>query len=627
MRYDFFTTNEIKPAGWIKRQLQIQSEGLAGNLDKVWPDVRDSKWIGGDCEGWERVPYWLDGFIPLAYLLEDEGMIKRAKRYIDAILEAQEEDGWICPCTREERAQYDTWAVLLITKVLALYYDCSKDARIPLVLEKVLKNLLEHLKEYPLFFWGKSRWYEGLVAIRCLYKLSKEKYLEDLAELLHRQGADFEEEFTFWKHAVPENIWTQETHVVNMAMALKSGAIFSLFSGDDPERLPNLMLETLRRDHGMAHGHFTGDECLSGKSPIQGSELCSVAEAMYSEEWILAETGGPQWADHLEYLAFNAFPATVSADMWSHQYDQQTNQIACVRESSAVYRTNGSESNVFGLEPNFGCCTANMGQAFPKFVLSSWMKGEKDTFINMLLVPTVFTTEVQGITLEITLETSYPFKNTLLYTVKCASPVKFTLGVRIPGFASKAKIHGKEAAPGKIWFKEKEWKNGDTVAVELDFDIVMEERPNKLYCVKRGPLLYALPIENYIIREEYILRGVERKFPYCDYELLPRSKWNYAFASRKFTFEEKEIGKLPFDQKTPPVILKGAFTEITWKRREGSRATVTEEPADRTPLTPVEEKILIPYACAKTRMTELPLADPSLIPATQTPENENNKTL
>ena len=59
--FQFFTKGEIKPEGWLKRQLRIQADGLSGNLDKVWPDVRDSRWIGGDREGWERVPYWLDG--------------------------------------------------------------------------------------------------------------------------------------------------------------------------------------------------------------------------------------------------------------------------------------------------------------------------------------------------------------------------------------------------------------------------------------------------------------------------------------------------------------------------------------------------------------------------------------
>ena len=78
-KFQFFTHGEIKPEGWLRRQLRIQADGLSGNLDKVWPDVRDSQWIGGNRDGWERVPYWLDGFIPLAYLLEDEDLIVRAK--------------------------------------------------------------------------------------------------------------------------------------------------------------------------------------------------------------------------------------------------------------------------------------------------------------------------------------------------------------------------------------------------------------------------------------------------------------------------------------------------------------------------------------------------------------------
>lgn len=97
-KWNRFTTKEIKPGGWLKRQLQIQAEGLCGNLDKVWRDVRDSAWIGGDADGWERVPYWLDGFIPLAYLSEDEHLISRAEFYVKSILSKQKPDGWICPC-------------------------------------------------------------------------------------------------------------------------------------------------------------------------------------------------------------------------------------------------------------------------------------------------------------------------------------------------------------------------------------------------------------------------------------------------------------------------------------------------------------------------------------------------
>ncbi len=81
-KFAYLKPADIKPEGWLRRQLELQAQGLAGHLDLIWPDVRDSRWIGGDREGWERVPYWLDGFIPLAWLLEDRGLQKRAERYI-----------------------------------------------------------------------------------------------------------------------------------------------------------------------------------------------------------------------------------------------------------------------------------------------------------------------------------------------------------------------------------------------------------------------------------------------------------------------------------------------------------------------------------------------------------------
>ena len=155
-KYSFFTSNEIKPLGWMRRQLEIEAEGLAGNLDKVWPDIRDSAWIGGQREGWERVPYWLDGFVPLAYLLDDEDMKARAKKYIDCIIANQSEDGWICPNGNVPREHYDTWAISLISKTLTVYYECSGDERIPEVILGVLKNYYELLEsgKIKLFAWG-----------------------------------------------------------------------------------------------------------------------------------------------------------------------------------------------------------------------------------------------------------------------------------------------------------------------------------------------------------------------------------------------------------------------------------------------------------------------------------------
>ena len=144
-KWNFLKTAEIRPQGWLKKQLQIQADGLSGHLDLVWPDVRDSAWIGGDREGWERMPYWLDGFLPLAYLTENKDMQQRAQKYIDAILDRQQKDGWICPCSEEARGTYDLWAVLLITKVLYVYYNCTGDERAVEAAYRALKNLYKLL--------------------------------------------------------------------------------------------------------------------------------------------------------------------------------------------------------------------------------------------------------------------------------------------------------------------------------------------------------------------------------------------------------------------------------------------------------------------------------------------------
>ena len=117
----------------------------------------------------------------------------------------------------------------------------------------------------------------------------------------------------------------------------------------------------------MATGMFTGDECLAGRSPTQGTELCAVVEYAYSLETLLSIMGDPAFSDRLEKVIFNALPATFSADMWAHQYDQQLNQVECSIQEGRTWNTNGPDSNLFGLEPNYGCCTANLSQGWPKF--------------------------------------------------------------------------------------------------------------------------------------------------------------------------------------------------------------------------------------------------------------------
>lgn len=599
-KWNFYTSNEIKPLGWLKKQLEIQAEGLSGNLDKMWDDIRNSAWIGGDKEGWERVPYWLDGFIPLAYLLENEDMIARAKKYIDAIISYQKPDGWICPCKDENRKTYDTWAIQLITKTLTVYYQCSKDERIPDVIYKTLRNYYEMLEsgEIKLFDWGNARWFECFVAINFLYERCGEEWLRDLAKILKEQGMNYNEAIPLWKR--PLNRWRFDTHIVNIAMMLKSEAISCGMLGGEYTDNAEMLHEILKNHNGTPVGIFTGDECLSGLSPIQGTELCAVAEQMYSYEILYAFTGDKKWAERLEVLAFNALPATISDDMWTHQYDQLSNQIACVKfPAKPIFRTNGQESHLFGLEPNYGCCTANFNQAWPKFALSVFMHSG-DTVINSVPVPSELRTEDKYIRIE----TEYPFKNEFRYTVKAEKGFRFD--IRIPSFAKNLSVNGKSADAEILSFDIGEGEEKEIV-VSFDTEPYFESRPHGLNTVKCGSLVFSVPVKFEKNMLEYERDGVERKFPYCDYELIPVSDWNYAYSSQNLEIQRGAVSEIPFSSENPPVTVKASVKKIGWGYEDGYDTVCAKIPESREAVSDEQEILLYPYGCAKLRMTEIPI--------------------
>ncbi len=96
--FDPLPLGAIEPRGWLRRQLEIQANGLTGHLGEFWNDVGpNSGWLGGTGESWERGPYYLDGLLPLAYELNNPTLIGKAKQWVDWTLTHQQPDGQIGP--------------------------------------------------------------------------------------------------------------------------------------------------------------------------------------------------------------------------------------------------------------------------------------------------------------------------------------------------------------------------------------------------------------------------------------------------------------------------------------------------------------------------------------------------
>ena len=606
----------VKPAGWLRDQLRLQAQGLTGHLDEFWADVGpNSAWLGGSGEGWERGPYYLDGLLPLAYLLDDPKLIAKTKPWIEWTLTHQAADGAIGPAKN-----HDWWPIMIMLKVLTQYQEATGDARVIPAMEKYFAYQGRALSSEPLKSWAVYRWEDELASVLWLYNRNGDPHLLELAQQLKGQGFDWRnlfENFPFPGKVAREQA-KHDSHGVNNAMGLKTAALWHLISKEPRDRAAtSRMLRTLDELQGLPNGMFSADEHFAGRNPSQGTELCAVVETMFSLELDLAVLGDAALGDRLEKVAYNPLPGGQTADLWGHQYDQQPNQVMCSL-SRRDWGTNGPESNLFGLEPNYGCCTANLHQGWPKFAASLWMASADDGLALAAYGPSQVHASIKGVDVGVDETTEYPFRDRISLAVNPAAKIRFPLYLRVPGSANDAvitvngqKVDGIRAASYQRI--EREWQKGDRVEISLPMRVRTVAGFNGSVSVERGPLVYSL-----WIGESW--SPLKQTGPVTDFEVFPTSPWNYGlrvFASNlagSFQVVEAPLARQPFNSSAPPVLLKV-------KARRLPQWVMTNDSAGPPPQSPVvmpakedEMVTLIPYGAARLRITSFPVLGPDEAP-------------
>ncbi|MFB9275408.1 beta-L-arabinofuranosidase domain-containing protein [Cohnella cellulosilytica] len=605
----------IKPEQWLRDQLRIQADGLTGHLEEHWPDVGpDNGWIGGKGESWERGPYYLDGLLPLAYLLEDDGLIAKAKRWIEWSLASQREDGSFGPDAIETvngdvDKQQDWWHYMIMLKVMTQYEEATGDERVVPFLTSYFRYVRSRIEGQPLRGWAEARGMELLLSIQWLYRKTGNEDLKELAGIVAAQTTgwtDVFHDFPFWRKV---ERWDWKTHVVNVAMGIKApGALYEL-TGDSREReAVHRGIDSLMTYHGQAHGMFSGDEWLSGTHPSQGVELCAVVEYMFSMEQLTRVFGEGRFGDILEKVAFNALPAAISKDWTSHQYDQQVNQIVC--NVAPRDWSNGDDANLFGLEPHFGCCTANMHQGWPKLVSHLWMQDGEGGLAAVSYAPCTVTAPVgeggQALA-KLRVSGNYPFRETVDIELTLDRPAEFAIALRVPEWCEGpvVKLNGEEAElsieRGYANLR-REWSDGDRLTLLLPMKTKTVTRNLLAVSVERGPLVYALPI-----RENWQL--LQRREKFHDWEVYPGSPWKYGLpADNEYEAVLSDVAYQPFDASNSPVRLKTKGRLVRDWRMEGNNAG-TPPMHPNTEGQPTADLELVPYGGAKLRIGEFPTID------------------
>ncbi|MEO5984098.1 MAG: beta-L-arabinofuranosidase domain-containing protein [Ferruginibacter sp.] len=621
----------IQPRGWLLKYLQLQRDGLTGELGNIsaWLDKNNNAWFSGNGQGdhgWEEVPYWLKGYGSLGYILNDEKIIKETKLWIEKVFQSQTSDGYFGPKVLNNKSDMpDLWPNMIMLWCMQSYYEYSKDARVIPFMTKYFKWETTIPDEKLLkTYWENSRGGDNLYSVYWLYNITGDKCLLDLADKIHRNTANWSQ-----KNNLPN--W----HNVNVAQCFREPATYYMQAKDSAYLNATYNNFTLVRNiYGQVPGGMFGADEDARKGfddPRQAVETCGMVEQMASDEILTGITGNPMLADNCEDVAFNTYPAAVMPDFKALRYLTAPNMVI---SDSANHAPGIQNAGPFLMMNPFSsrCCQHNHSQGWPYYAEHLWMATPDNGIAAILYNSSDVKAKVgNGTVVTLQQTTNYPFDDHISIGVSTSSPVSFPLYLRIPNWCTGAslKINGKTEknvlVAGSYAVINKKWQQGDVVEMSLPMKLQIHtwEKNKNSVSVNYGPLTFSLKIEELYKKmdsrkavqgdSKWQANADQSKWP--AYEIFPASRWNYGLLlSDKPAEEQFKIIKtkwpadnFPFNPGATPIKLKATGKIIPgWTLdKYGLCDTLPQSPVSVS--TKAEEIELIPMGTARLRISALPV--------------------
>ena len=511
----------ITARGWIRTMLERSRDGMGGHFGEFDADQFDKPYQtrdynaklvpGKDYEnpGWcaEMAGEFRLGQVELAETLEDEGLRKKFRSFLEAALTLQEPDGYLGAYRKTDNRQedYNAWGCHFFYRAILLEYSRTGDKRL---LDALHRGLLWFVRNWA---GSKKTDYVGSTIIWPMvevYRLTGDsrllKFCEDYAKFLN-DGAQWNPYRKNWPNQTGGfNRFSHAPHayhVVAYAVRAQLPGILSLANGDEELKKASYWAFD---DHVKTVGWqatYVPSSHMEHTGPAgctQETEYCNFICWMEYLQWLSRFSGDARFGDEIERMAFNAAMGARKKDERAIAYNSSPNQFRATKKSA----TGGCKAYYEAYTPCLfaACCPAQSIRLMPAYLLKSVMRDRAGD----LVVNTYGPCHVATKDVSLDFETQYPFEDSVKIRIDASKGWKGSLRLRLPEW-SKGWTVLRNGTPVDVkssrrWLTVKgPWAKDELQVSFKNVPVVRAANEagmrEPLRTVEYGPLVFAQPLK------------------------------------------------------------------------------------------------------------------------------------
>jgi len=599
-RFKLLPFGSVRPAGWIKAQLdQDASGGALAYYHRNWaiqnkayelrghnPDKKDkqSDFWDGAAEG-----YWGLSLISSAILADDPALKKRADEFVAGILKSQDPDGYIG--IHDAKKRYTPQMIDraghigFMLQGLLDYAQAYGRKDVMDAVERAVQCDMKHFnRETPNLHAAGFLVMSYPQFLNSLAQATgKKEYADYAAFLIESYNTSGELDNPIYSDCKLPNLLDAKrpfySHGCNTTGNLSLPWIAYYATGDPQFKVAGENAFAKFDRQASASGSLPGDEDNQGRDPFPEIpiEFCSTSYLVENALIVGEKTGGSRYFDIAERCLFNAGQGARLPDGTAHAYLKRDSEFS-LEEPGIFHREQYSPAH----EPF--CCTLRMISMMPNYVSQMFkLTTDGKALAALGFGPAVVTTEMAGVKVRVEEKTLYPFDGKIEFHFSPDKPVTFDFMVRVPTWTPAAEVKCEGATinrQGEYFVVSKQWKAGDVVNVTFETPVEAIRWVNNEYVLKSGPLVFAANLGTTPTKYDKFPSGhtvqelSDGKLPIYGFAPKFPDKWTHCgldgmSKEPAYGFKREMVKTANPDQPwaESPLVLKGEFNRMRGKTK------------------------------------------------------------